>query len=299
MLSRRSYFRTPIASGLALSIALVLAACSSGAASPAVPATAAPSATAASSAVASVVATDAPSPNLPTPATSTEPAPAAGSVRIGYHDNAQVEIVASSGRHIFIDVYSSGVVSKPTAQDILLTTHTHDDHVDTDFIEKFPGQKIMAAAGKIELPDVKVTSISGEHNDDLLYTNYILVIEVDGLRIVHFGDLGQTTIRDEQLAVIGSHVDIAFSQLFNPFSSMDETNNKGIKQMSQVKPLIFVPMHASYETLAAASKTWPTQWLKSTTFVLSKDKVPAKTTMLLMGASALEGPGLGATASTW
>jgi len=297
MLSRRTMFRMPIASAMTLGTALLLAACSSGAA-PATAVITPVSTGAASSASAGPVATETQIAHMPTPATSAIPNPAPGSVRIGYYDNAEVEIVTSTGRHIFIDVYNAGVVSRPTAQDILLTSHAHDDHVDTDFLAKFPGQKITYSPGKIDLPDVKIQSINAEHNDGLLYSDHILVIDVEGMRIVHFGDLGETAIHDDQMAVIGDHVDIAFSQLYNQLSSMDETNNKGIHQMNQVKPLLFVPTHASYETLLAASKTWPSQWTKGT-IVVSKDKLPAKTTMLLMGASALEGPGLGATPSGW
>ena len=72
--------------------------------------------------------------------------------------------------------------------------------------------------------------------------NYILVIEVDGLRIAHMGDVGQKTLTEEQLAAIGP-IDIAFSQFDNSASMMNLKNMKGFNLIEQLNPKIVIPTH--------------------------------------------------------
>ncbi len=101
---------------------------------------------------------------------------------------------------MLVDIYSPQLLSSPaTAQDILLTTHTHPDHVNQEFIASFPGQQLMAQAGQLEQPGLIIQGIASAHNagDSLKPeggTNYIYLLETGGLRIAHFGDIGQAAL---------------------------------------------------------------------------------------------------------
>ena len=159
-----------------------------------------------------------------TPAATASPEPTAtdepSGVTLTYGDNAQVELVTPAGRHIYIDVWNISFLTKePSAEDVLLTTHMHTDHYFSEFVESFPGQKIIMTTGKIDLPDISVLSIVSAHlpADPLeaeKATNFLFVIETGGLRITHFGDIGQDALTAEQLAQIGM-VDLAVTQFSN------------------------------------------------------------------------------------
>ena len=216
-------------------------------------------------------------------------APATG-LKVYYEDNAQVELIAPSGRRVLIDVWDPTALSAPvTANDILLTTHLHSDHYVQSFVDSFPGQKITDEEGQISLSDVSIVSIPAAHDSDLKIvptggSDYIFVLYFDGFRIAHFGDLGQDKINDDQLAKIGK-VDIAFSQLSNSYSTMDAINQKGFDQMKQVKPLIFVPTHDSLDAATLAAKTWSATY-STKPMMVEHSQLPSDTTVVFMGSNA-------------
>jgi L-ascorbate metabolism protein UlaG (beta-lactamase superfamily) len=89
--------------------------------------------------------------------------------------------------------------------DLLLVTHEHMDHNGVEVIGGEP-TILRSTAGKLESPVGEVLAIASEH-DEAAGTergpNTIFVFELDGLRVCHFGDFGQSTLRDEQAAAIG------------------------------------------------------------------------------------------------
>ena len=90
--------------------------------------------------------------------------------------------------------------------DLLLVTHEHFDHNGADAIGSDP-HTIRSTAGTFESPVGEVTAIASEH-DDAAGTgrgpNTIFVFALDGLRIAHFGDFGQRSLRPEQREAIGA-----------------------------------------------------------------------------------------------
>ena len=90
--------------------------------------------------------------------------------------------------------------------DLLLVTHEHMDHNGVDAIGGDP-TILRSTAGKLESPIGEITAIASEH-DEAAGTergpNTIFVFELDGLRVAHFGDFGQSALRDEQAAAIGT-----------------------------------------------------------------------------------------------
>jgi L-ascorbate metabolism protein UlaG (beta-lactamase superfamily) len=210
--------------------------------------------------------------------------------------SAQVELVTPAGRHVYIDVINpSALARKPTSDDILLVTHFDPDHADMAVDDYFPGQKLVAKAGSIALPDVAITGVMAAHGgEDGPATTpdgseYLFVIDIGGVRIVHFGDLGQTQLTSDQTAVIGKP-DVAFSQLNNPYSDMGEGSRLGFDQMNQVGPRIFVPTHlwGSLPTATAATEEWPAMYSPNPSIHLVPGDLPATTTVLFMGLNARE-----------
>jgi L-ascorbate metabolism protein UlaG (beta-lactamase superfamily) len=95
--------------------------------------------------------------------------------------------------------------------ELLLVTHEHRDHNGVEAIGGSPAV-IRSTAGTLESPVGEVVAVASEH-DEVAGTkagpNTIFVFTLDGLRVAHFGDFGQTALRDEQAGAIGQ-VDLAF-----------------------------------------------------------------------------------------
>ena len=212
------------------------------------------------------------------------------SVTLTYEEYAQVELVTPTGRHVYIDVSTANIpylTKDPAAEDILLTTHLHSDHYDPDFQSKFPGQQLFTQEGKIELPDVTITGMASAHNaNDPIQaekaTDYIYVIDVAGLRIAHFGDIGQEALTDAQLAALGK-VDVAITQLSNSYSDMNATNMKGFNLMDQVKPLLIIPTHSDEATIQIAAERWKGYYSDLRGVTISVESLPSETSLLVLG----------------
>jgi L-ascorbate metabolism protein UlaG (beta-lactamase superfamily) len=95
--------------------------------------------------------------------------------------------------------------------DLVLVTHEHVDH---NAVERIGGSPavLRSTAGRLESPLGEVVAVASEH-DAAAGTergpNTIFVFDLGGVRVAHFGDFGQTALRDEQAEAIGS-VDLLF-----------------------------------------------------------------------------------------
>jgi L-ascorbate metabolism protein UlaG (beta-lactamase superfamily) len=95
--------------------------------------------------------------------------------------------------------------------DLLLVTHEHLDHNGVEVVGGSP-TVLRSTAGTFESPVGEVIGVASEH-DEAAGTqrgpNTIFVFTLDGVRVAHFGDFGQTGLRDEQAQALGK-VDLVF-----------------------------------------------------------------------------------------
>lgn len=95
--------------------------------------------------------------------------------------------------------------------ELVLVTHEHLDHNAVEVVGGEPAV-LRSTAGRLQSSLGDVVAIASEH-DEAAGTergpNTILVFELDGLRVCHFGDFGQRILRDEQWQAIGA-VDLLF-----------------------------------------------------------------------------------------
>jgi L-ascorbate metabolism protein UlaG (beta-lactamase superfamily) len=221
------------------------------------------------------------------PTSSPGPRPPVDGVTIIYEEGSQFELWSPAGQRVFIDVYSPGAItSRPTALDVLLTTHRHDDHYSDEFLRDFPGRTLTWKEGGLTASDVRIRSIAGAHNegDPLLPadgSDYIFIVDVGGVRVVVFGDLGQKRLTRSQMAAIGS-VDVAISQLQNDMSDMTVANRKAIGQITQVHPRILIPTHQTLDAAKMAAAEWPSA-AADRFIVVTPANLPASTTICFMG----------------
>ena len=89
--------------------------------------------------------------------------------------------------------------------DVVLVTHEHADHNGVEMVGGDP-VVLRSTAGRLESPIGEVIAIASEH-DEAAGTergpNTIYAFELDGLRLAHFGDFGQRSLRDEQATALG------------------------------------------------------------------------------------------------
>jgi L-ascorbate metabolism protein UlaG (beta-lactamase superfamily) len=129
----------------------------------------------------------------------------------------------SNGTTVFIDPFGDMSMARErglrwdypaiedVAADLLLVTHEHGDH---NAVEAIGGDPVVirSTAGTHASPIGDVIGIASEH-DAVAGTergpNTIYVFDLGGLRLAHFGDFGQSVLREEQAKAIGT-VDLAF-----------------------------------------------------------------------------------------
>ncbi len=125
--------------------------------------------------------------------------------------------------------------------DLLLVTHEHLDH---NGVEAIPGEPptLRSTAGRLGSPIGEILAIASEHDEQAgteRGPNTIFVFTLDGLRVAHFGDFGQSELREEQAAVIGE-VDL----LVLPVGGGPTIGASGASAIVQrLKPKWVVPMH--------------------------------------------------------
>jgi L-ascorbate metabolism protein UlaG (beta-lactamase superfamily) len=165
-------------------------------------------------------------------------------------------IVSKNGTTVVLDPYEVSPKIDPKKVDAIAVTHSHDDHQDAAFMSAVTENKGMVltwVTGKYTVKDVVITGIASSHFpgevSETEPTNVLYLIEVDGLRIVHMGDIGQGTLTTAQLDALGK-IDIAFMQLVNEYSSMTLSNRRGFKILEQFYPQVVILTH----TTAAATK---------------------------------------------
>ncbi|MEA2267093.1 MAG: hypothetical protein QOE27_2676 [Solirubrobacteraceae bacterium] len=125
--------------------------------------------------------------------------------------------------------------------DLLLVTHEHVDHNAVGVVGGDP-TILRSTAGRLGSPVGEILAVASEH-DAVAGTargpNTIFAFELDGLRVCHFGDFGQSRLRDEQAEAIGP-VDLLFLPVGGgPTIGADQAH----PIVERLGPRWVVPMH--------------------------------------------------------
>ena len=143
-------------------------------------------------------------------------------MRVDWYGQAAFRLSGADGT-VFIDPF--GDVSPLTSRgmqfdyppiegvdaDLLLVTHEHLDHNGVEVVGGNP-TILRSTAGRLESPVGEIVAIASEHDESAgteRGPNTIFVFTLDGVRVAHFGDFGQTSLRDEQSEAVGQ-VDLLF-----------------------------------------------------------------------------------------
>ena len=91
--------------------------------------------------------------------------------------------------------------------DLLLVTHEHLDHNARRGDRRRARDPALDRRASSSRPSARSSAIASEHDESAgteRGPNTIFVFSLDGLRVCHFGDFGQSALRDEQAAAIGA-----------------------------------------------------------------------------------------------
>ena len=129
---------------------------------------------------------------------------------------------------------------KDAEANIVLKTHDHQDHNNIKAIIGDP--KVFNGPGEYESKGVVITGVNSFHDNSggtERGLNIMFNVIIDGVRVVHLGDLGQTELTEAQIQEI-DNVDI----LLVPVGSVYTIDAKGATGIiSQLEPKIVIPMH--------------------------------------------------------
>ena len=163
----------------------------------------------------------------------------------------QISVTASrdNSSDIVIDPFDEkiGLKMPHFNADILLVTHNHPDHNNTDGVKGKPF--LIDNPGEYEKNGVFVQGIDSFHDDvegKERGKNTIFVIEVEEMRFCHLGDFGQKQLTDEQLDKIG-HVDILMIPVGGTYTI---SSSEALKVIGQIEPKIVIPMHYALPKLS-------------------------------------------------
>jgi L-ascorbate metabolism protein UlaG (beta-lactamase superfamily) len=150
---------------------------------------------------------------------------------------------SAKGTKIITDPYESGSYGGAVGYsavnidaDIVTVSHKHPDH---NFTKGFKKARILEKEGNFKIGDAEIKGILSYHDNQqgkARGTNIIFVFNVDGIKVVHFGDLGTTDIDYQALG----GVDVALLPVGGVFTlEVDQ-----IEEFYQkLNPKICIPMH--------------------------------------------------------
>ncbi|HPU44259.1 MAG TPA: MBL fold metallo-hydrolase [Dictyoglomaceae bacterium] len=214
-------------------------------------------------------------------------------LEIKYFGHSCFRITFENGFSLIIDPYSSAYPMPKTTADLMISSHEHDDHYNPKFVE-----------GKVEIlvgtknggkdwnlfnktyKGIKIWNIPTYHDDakgSKRGKDSITVIEGDGIKIVHLGDIG-TLLSEKELEQMGK-VDILIIPV-GGFYTLNQAD--AVELIKEIKPKIAIPMHYKTEY----TKDWPISPLddflklikdfkvktyNTSTLKISKDDLPKET----------------------
>ncbi|AGK95335.1 MBL fold metallo-hydrolase [Clostridium pasteurianum] len=118
-------------------------------------------------------------------------------------------------------------------------SHSHFDHAYTDEVKGNP--KIINTPGNYNFDDLNIIGVNSYHDKQLGAVrgkNIIFIIEVDGYRICHLGDLGYI-LSDEEVTALG-----AIDVLLVPVGGNFTINGVEAKKLCEkINSHLIIPMH--------------------------------------------------------
>jgi L-ascorbate metabolism protein UlaG (beta-lactamase superfamily) len=178
---------------------------------------------------------------------------------------------------------------KDLTSDLLLVTHQHQDHNNTQAVSGDP--VVIAGPGEYEVKGVSVVGIHSYHDKtegSERGKNTIYQINIEGVNIVHLGDLGHP-LTEEQTGEF-NEVDILMIPVGGNYTIDAE---EAAKVVASLEPKIVIPMHYKSEgssaDIAGVEGFLKEMGAENTEAVskltITRDKLPEETQVVLIAKS--------------
>jgi L-ascorbate metabolism protein UlaG (beta-lactamase superfamily) len=173
-------------------------------------------------------------------------------MKITFLAHASFLITTKDNTKIITDPYkakcfSGALCYKPINEsaNIVLVSHQHDDHNGSSEISGSP--KVIQNTGQWEIGNIKISGHGSYHDANKgkdRGNNIIFIIEADGIRIAHLGDLGHGLTQSDYKEM--GKIDV----LLMPVGGYFTINSKVATEiMNRISPKITIPMHYKTEGL--------------------------------------------------
>lgn len=138
-----------------------------------------------------------------------------------------------------------GLKFKKTEADIVTVSHDHKDHNKTDLVENV--KMVIDAPGEYEINEVSIIGYPTYHDEkdgEKRGRNTIFLIEAEGIKVLHMGDIGHTL--DKKLVEAFGDVDVLMIPVGGEYT-VDA--KKAIEITNEIEPSYVLPMHYQMEGL--------------------------------------------------
>jgi L-ascorbate metabolism protein UlaG (beta-lactamase superfamily) len=193
-----------------------------------------------------------------------------GAFTIEYHGQSMYIITTTKGKRIAFDPHAIPQYERfnqpKLSADIVCISHNHNDHTQVGVFEKNKDMKVLRGLKKsvdpknpnkqtdwefhkVTIDDIKIRNVAVYHDDSEGFVrgkNSVFIVEVDGWRICHLGDLGHKLTADQLKAI---NKDGPIDVLMVPVGGIYTLNGAEAKAVvKQIKPKEYVfPMHYGTE----------------------------------------------------
>ncbi len=165
-------------------------------------------------------------------------------VLVKWHGHACFELRSSTGFTVVIDPHdgaSIGLKPPKAEADLVLVTHEHFDHNQSNIVAKPDATVLSMREGEVRIGPVTVKGVKLYHdkmNGRLRGEVIAYLVEVDGIKFLHLGDLGHT-LTDEQAEALGKP-DVVFVPVGGTYTIGPHEAKEVVDKLD---PPIAVPMH--------------------------------------------------------
>jgi L-ascorbate metabolism protein UlaG (beta-lactamase superfamily) len=173
-------------------------------------------------------------------------------MRIKWLGHASFVLTSDSGTRVLTDPYRSGAFDgavgyAPISEkvDVITVSHDHEDHYCVDGLPR--GFETVSTAGEHKAAGVSITGIKTYHDSHQgkeRGRNIIYMIEMDGIRVAHLGDLGHG-LEADQIKALG-RVDVLLIPVGGHFTIEPK---EALQVVRALKPSVVIPMHFKTECL--------------------------------------------------
>jgi L-ascorbate metabolism protein UlaG (beta-lactamase superfamily) len=167
-------------------------------------------------------------------------------MKLKYLGHAAFELTLGDGRSIVFDPYESGAYDGALgygpiegAHDIAIVSHAHPDHRFEGVISK--AGTVVDKAGEVNLEGIRIKSYDTFHDESMgceRGENLVSIVEAEGIRLVHMGDLGHSISSTDLPELEG--IDVMLLPV-GGFFTIDAATARSIA--GEFSPKIIVPMH--------------------------------------------------------